>query len=251
MKAKEVAAIIEEFAPLSLQEGWDNAGFSVGESNQEVTSVLVALDCTPELILEAVELGANMIITHHPLIFGGVKKITFDNVVGRSIQLAIQNNIVLYSAHTNADKVWVSKLMAERLNLENVSPLDESLIGVVGDLPCEMDSKEFVERVKSVFSLKSIRYSQPLEQKIRRVALCGGSGKSMINASIANGAQAYITGDIPYHEFFCRDNYMILDIGHYESEIDFVENIISILKKKISNFAIYNTTKNNNPIYYI
>ena len=105
MKAKEVAAIIEEFAPLSLQEGWDNAGFSVGDSNQEVTSVLVALDCTPELILEAVELGANMIITHHPLIFGGVKKITFDNVVGRSIQLAIQNNIVLYSAHTNADKV--------------------------------------------------------------------------------------------------------------------------------------------------
>ena len=251
MKAKDVAAIIEEYAPLSLQEGWDNAGFSVGDPEQEITSILVALDCTPALILEAVELGANMIITHHPLIFGGVKKIAFDNVVGKSIQLAIKHNIVLYAAHTNADKVWVSKLMAERLNLVNVAPLDESLLGVVGDLPNEMESVDFVEMVKSLFSLKSIRYSQPLEQKIKRVALCGGSGKSLIDASIANGAQAYITGDIPYHEFFCRDNYMILDIGHYESEIDFVENIITILKKKISNFAIHNTTKNNNPIYYI
>ena len=119
--------MIEEFAPLSIQEGWDNSGLCVGSPEDEVTSVLLALDCTPALVDEAVACGADMIITHHPLIFSGLKKISSDNMVGEAVIKAIKAGICIYAAHTNADKVigGVSGAMAAKLGLQNVSILDE------------------------------------------------------------------------------------------------------------------------------
>ena len=257
MKVKDIIEVIEEFAPLSLQEGWDNSGLCIGSPEDPVTSVLFGLDCTPELVDEAVSCGADMIVTHHPLIFSGLKKISPDNKVGEAVIKAIKAGISIYAAHTSADKViaGVSGAMAARLGLENVRILDEdgdgTGLGVVGDLPHPLTSDEAVALVKESFGLEMMKTSRPLEGMISRVAMCGGSGGSLIGAAMRSGAQLYISGDISYHNFFTADGFMIMDIGHYESEIEIVDILFSLIKKKFPTFAV-RITQNiySNPIFY-
>jgi len=257
MKARDIINVIESFAPLSIQENWDNSGLCVGSEDDEVTSVLLGLDCTPELVDEAVECGADMIVTHHPLIFSGLKKISPDDQVGAAVIKAIKAGISIYAAHTSADKViaGVSGAMASRLGLVNVSILDEdgegTGLGVVGDLPQPVTAAEAVTLVKERFGLKALRSSRPVEGMISRVAMCGGSGGSLIKAAMASGAQLYLSGDISYHNFFTRDGFMIMDIGHYESEIEIVDILFSLLRKNFPTFAV-RITQNiySNPIFY-
>ena len=257
MRVRDITKAIEEFAPLSLQEGWDNSGLSVGSPDAEVSSVLIGLDCTEELVGEAVACGADMIVTHHPLIFSGLKKIAPDDPVGAAVIMAVKAGISIYAAHTNADKViaGVSGAMAARLGLDNVSILDEdgegTGLGVVGDLPHPLLAQEAVALVKERFGLKAMRTSRPIEGPVTRVAMCGGSGGSLIKAAMASGAQLYISGDISYHNFFTREGFMIMDIGHYESEIEIVDILFSLLRKKFPTFAV-RITQNiySNPIFY-
>ena len=257
MKVKDIIEVIEEFAPLSLQEGWDNSGLCIGSPEDPVTSVLFGLDCTPELVDEAASCGADMIVTHHPLIFSGLKKISSDNKVGEAVIKAIKAGISIYAAHTSADKViaGVSGAMAARLGLENVRILDEdgdgTGLGVVGDLPRPLTSDEAVALVKERFGLEMMKTSRPLEGMISRVAMCGGSGGSLIGAAMKSGAQLYISGDISYHNFFTADGFMIMDIGHYESEIEIVDILFSLIKKNFPTFAV-RITQNiySNPIFY-
>ena len=256
-KVKDVTKVIEDFAPLSIQEGWDNSGLCIGSPEAPVTSVLLGLDCTPELVDEAIECGADMIVTHHPLIFSGLKKISPEDQVGEAVIKAIKAGISIYAAHTSADKViaGVSGAMAARLGLQDVSILDEdgegTGLGVVGDLPQPLTAAEAVALVKERFSLKAMRTSRPVQGKISRVAMCGGSGGSLIKAAAASGAQLYISGDISYHNFFTREGFMIMDIGHYESEIEIVDILFSLLRKNFPTFAV-RITQNiySNPIFY-
>ena len=257
MKVKDIIKVIEDFAPLSVQEGWDNSGLCVGSPDDEVTGVLLALDCTPELVDEAVACGADMIVTHHPLIFSGLKKITGEDLVSAAVIKAIKAGVAIYAAHTNADKVLegVSGAMAARLGLENVEILDRSPegygLGAVGDLPEAMTSEQAVAFVKERFSLKTVRCSRPVEGMISRIAVCGGSGGSLISAARASGARLYISGDISYHNFFTPEGFMLMDIGHYESEIDIVDILFSLIKKNFPTFAVRITQNlNSNPIYY-
>ncbi len=256
-KVRDVTKVIEDFAPLSVQESWDNSGLCIGSYDAPVSSVLVGLDCTPELVDEAIECGADMIVTHHPLIFSGLKKITPDDMVGEAVMKAIKAGISIYAAHTSADKVLagVSGAMAEKLGLQNVSILDEdgegTGLGVVGDLPEPLSAEDVVSLVKERFGLKVMKASRPLEGKITRVAMCGGSGGSLIKAAMASGAQLYISGDISYHNFFTKEGFMIMDIGHYESEIEIVDILFSLLRKNFPTFAV-RITQNiySNPIFY-
>ena len=257
MKVKDIISVIEEFAPLSIQESWDNSGLCVGSPEDEVTSVLLGLDCTPALVDEAVACGADMIVTHHPLIFKGVKKISPDDQTGEAIIKAIRAGISIYAAHTSADKVLagVSGAMAARLGLKNVRILDEdgegTGLGTVGEFQTPMTSDEAVAYVKERFSLKVVKASKPLEGKIETVAMCGGSGGSLIGAAMKSGAQLYISGDISYHNFFTEPGFMIMDIGHYESEIEIVDILFSLIRKKFPTFAVRITQNvNSNPIYY-
>ena len=257
MRVRDIINVIEEFAPSSIQEGWDNSGLCIGSPDDEVTSILLALDCTPELIDEAVGCGADMIVTHHPLIFSGLKKISSDDLVGRAVIKAIKNGISIYAAHTNADKVLsgVSGAMARRLGLENVSILadegDGTGLGVVGTLPQPLTSRQAMDLVKEKFGLKVVKSSKPVEGPVTKVAMCGGSGASLIKAAQKAGAQLYISGDISYHNFFTQNDFMIMDIGHYESEIDIVEILFSLIKKNFPTFAVRITQNiNSNPIYY-
>ena len=252
MTARELVEPIEIMAPPETQAGWDNSGFSVGNPDGEVSRALIALDCTPQVVAEAVEKGCDIIITHHPLIFGEVKSITEQTWLGRTIGAAIRGKITIYSAHTNMDLAagGVSYLMAEKLGLRNCEPLDTEGYGLVGDLPVPVYAEELANQTKFLFNAEHIRGSRLTDVPVKRVAVCGGSGKSFIHCALKKGAQAYITADIPYHDFYCEDNFMILDIGHYNSEYNVVNLIYGILCKKFPNFALLISEKNNNPIYY-
>ena len=232
MKAREIAAVLEEFAPLQSQESWDNAGICIGSPEAEVHGVLVGFDCTPALLQEAVACGADMVVTHHPLIFGGLKRIDPDDPVGAAVILAIRHGIVVYAAHTNADKA------AGGVN---------SFIGL---LPAPMRGADFCALVKERFALRVLRCSAPVDE-VWRVATSCGSGSSFAEKAFRAGADAFVTADVSYHHFFVPEGRMILDIGHWESEVDIVAKFVSILRKKLPTFAVYTATqKNNNPIYY-
>ena len=150
MKAKEIIKVIEDFAPLSIQESWDNCGLCIGSPEDEVSSVLIGLDCTVELVDEAIRCGADMIITHHPLIFSGLKKISPEDMVGAAVIKAVRAGICIYAAHTSADKViaGVSGAMAARLGLTDIEILDEdgegTGLGAVGNLPAPVTAQEAV-----------------------------------------------------------------------------------------------------------
>ncbi len=252
MKAFELVRPIEEMAPLSQQEKWDNCGFTVGDPQKEVSKVLVALDCTEEVVDEAIECGADMIITHHPLIFSGVKKISRHNWLGRVIYKAVSHDLTIYAAHTNMDKAagGVSALMAQNLGLQECTPLTPDNFGIVGNLSVECSVHELAARIKEVFGADIIRCSEPLEGTVSRIAVCGGSGKSFIPDAIREGAQVYITGDVSYHDFYTEREFMVMDIGHYFSEYGIVGLFANILSKNFHNFAVSISKKNNNPIYY-
>ena len=257
MKVKDIIKVIEDFAPLSVQESWDNSGLCVGSPEDEVNGVLIALDCTPELVDEAVACGADLSVTHHPLIFSGLKKISPETQVGRAVIKAVKAGVSIYAAHTSADKVLsgVSGDMARKLGLEDVEILqkdgEDIGLGVVGNLPHPMKSEDVVRFVKERFGLKVAKVSRPLDEPVSRVAMCGGSGGSLIGEARRSGAQLYISGDISYHNFFAEDGFMIMDIGHYESEIGIVDILFSLIKKNFPTFAVRITQNiNSNPIYY-
>ncbi len=256
MKARDIIEIIDRFAPGSLQEDWDNSGLMAGDIEREVTSAIVALDCTMDVVDEAIDKGAQMIITHHPLIFGGLKKIGTDRVQERVLIKIIKNDLVVYSVHTNIDKVpdGVSGVMAEKLKLCNTSVLDIDRdgygLGIIGELQRSLSCHDFIVNLKDLFKVNTIKTSAPVREMINRVAVCGGSGSSLIDKAQKAGAQVLVTGDISYHHFFCEDGFMIIDIGHFESEIAVADLLCSVIKKKIPNFAIFKSERNNNPIYY-
>ena len=259
MRVSDITRAIEAFAPLAIQENWDNSGLLIGSPLDEVKGVMIGFDCTPGLVDRALAAGCNMVITHHPLIFGGLKSIRPEDPVGEAVIKAVRGGVAVYAAHTTADKViaGVSGEMARKIGLENVAILDEEPggtgLGVVGDLPAPMEPQALFALLKERFSLKMLRVSKPVEGKVSRIALCGGSGSSLIGAARAAGAQVYVSADISYHHFFTPEGFMIADIGHFESEVAIVDIFFSELKKNFPNFAVCidPEIKRSNPIQYI
>jgi len=256
MRAGDIAAAIEQFAPLSIQESWDNSGLCIGSPEKEVHGVLVGFDCTPDLIDEALQKGCDMVVTHHPLIFHGIKRIQDGDPVSDAIVKAIRGGVAVYAAHTTADKVLtgVSGAMARRLGLRDIAILEDEGgfgLGAVGTLERPLDGEEAVALVKERFGLKLLRCSAPVDG-ISRVALCGGSGASEIGAARSAGAQLYISADISYHHFFTPEGFMIMDIGHFESEVEIVTILSEVIKEKFPTFAvrISDNLGRSNPVRY-
>ena len=258
MKAKEVIQALEEFAPLSLQESYDNAGLTVGSPEKEVHKALLSVDVTEEIVDEAIAAGADMIISHHPLIFRGLKNITCDDYTGRSIIKAIKNDIVIYASHTNMDSAagGVSFKMGEKIGLRGMTFLipgntENSGLGVIGDLEQPMKPEDFLNLLKSTFKVPCIRYSGN-EEKVSRIALCGGAGAEFAGEAIRQGADMFVSADFKYHDFFMADKRICLaDIGHFESEQFTLEIFYEVISKKLPNFAIQITGINSNPIKYL
>ena len=256
MKVRDVTAALEAFAPLSIQEGWDNSGLCIGAPEDEVHGVLLGFDCTPELIDEAVARGCDMVVTHHPLIFRGLKRIQGGDPVSDAVIKAVRAGVAVYAAHTTADKViaGVSGAMARRLGLQDIVLMEDEGgfgLGAVGTLPQPMSGEEAVAYVKERFGLQVVRVSRPVA-RVEKVAVCGGSGSSEIDAARATGAQLYISGDISYHHFFTPEGFMVMDIGHFESEVDIVEILSKVISEKIPTFAvrISDNLGRSNPVRY-
>ena len=256
MRVGDIIAAIEQFAPLSIQEGWDNSGLSIGSPEDEVHGVLVGFDCTAELIDEAVAAGCDMVVTHHPLIFKGLKRIQGGDSVSDAVIRAVRAGVAVYAAHTTADKViaGVSGAMARRLELQDITLMEDEGgfgLGAVGTLPRPMTGEEAIAYVKDKFGLSTVRVSRPVD-RVERVAMCGGSGASEIEAARASGAQLYISGDISYHHFFTPDGFMVMDIGHFESEVDIVGILFKVISEKFPTFAvrISDNLGRSNPVRY-
>ena len=244
MKVKDIIRAIEEFAPACIQESWDNTGLQIGSPEQEVHGVLLALDCTPELIAEAGRRGCDMVITHHPLLYEPLRQVCPEDVTGRTVIDAIRSGCAVYASHTSADKTpgGVSWAMAEKLGLKNVRVLDEDApgtgLGVVGDLPEALPTQDALALVKNAFGIPVLRHSAPVKGPVSRIALCGGSGSSLVDKALKAGAQLYVCGDISYHHFFAPEGITIADAGHFETEVGIVDIFYGVLTKYFPNFAV-------------
>ena len=260
----QVASWLDATFHPELQEDYDNAGFLVGERQVPCTGILIALDLTPAVADEAITLGFNLIVTHHPLIFSGLRRITSDNEAGRTVISLIRHGIAVYAAHTNLDNLpWgVNGILSEKLGLQNtriLKPLDnENGAGMVGELPEPMEANAFLLKVKEILRIPTLRTSSTHAithshiHTISKVALCGGSGASFIADALAAKADIYITADLKYHDFQRAEGRIILvDAGHYETE-QFAKDIFyRAISENFSNFACRISTRQQSLVNYI
>jgi dinuclear metal center YbgI/SA1388 family protein len=361
---REVITFLETIAPKNYQESYDNSGLLTGQPDWDVTGVLTTLDCTEKVVQEAIERKCNLIVSHHPIIFKGLKKITGQNYVERTIIKAIKNDIALYAIHTNLDNVYwgVNKKISEKIGLINCNVLvpkvnslsklvtfvpteysasvlaaiheagagaignyrncsfttegtgtflptayakpsvgeigsqetvaehrievilpshkerqvidalkkshpyeevvyylsalinenQEAGAGMIGELKQPEEPKQFLSRLKNVMRTNVIRHTQMPNRLIKKVALCGGSGSFLLPNAMSLGADAFVSADFKYHEFFDADNrILIADIGHFESEQFTKELLQEVLTRKFPTFAINFSNTPTNPISYL
>jgi dinuclear metal center YbgI/SA1388 family protein len=363
MKISSIISFLESLAPSSLQEVYDNAGLITGDAGWECSGIICSLDATEEVVLEAIAKKCNLIIAHHPIIFGGLKKINGKNYVEKTVITAIKNDIAIYAIHTNLDNVLagVNGRIAGELGLKSVSileakentlkklftfvpttkaaavrtalfaaggghignysecsfstegtgtfragadtnpyvgkpgephteneikieivfpawvqgtliaalkeshPYEEvafdivsvdnqhpgSGAGVVGELAEPMDETVFLNYLKKIFSLPVVRHTALINKPVKRVAVCGGAGSFLISKALAAGADAFVTADMKYHEFFDANGRMLIaDIGHYESEQFTIHLLQEVLEQKFPTFAVLKTGVKTNPVHY-
>ncbi len=363
MKIKEIVSYFESIAPPSLQESYDNSGLIIGDPQKNIQSALITLEVTPEVLDEAIARNTPLIISHHPLIFKGIKRLTGANQVERMIIKAIQKDIAIFAAHTNFDSVvgGLNSYLCEKIGLHDVRvlkpreghllklvtfvpedhiegvraavfeagagtignydhcsfntqgkgsfragekskpfagrkgelhfenelrletilprhfkfqviqallrshPYDEVAydlyplennyplagMGMIGELNEDWKEKTFLDRLKKVFNIHTLRHTQCLGKAIRKVAVCGGAGSSLLPDAMRAGADIFISSDFRYHDFFeAEKRILIADIGHYESEYLVKEVFSDLIKKKFPTFAAQISEVNTNPINF-
>jgi len=364
MRLKELCSYLDSKIPLAFQESYDNSGLQIGLPEMEITSAMITLDVTEEIIEEALSKKCDIIISHHPLIFNSIKSISGKTYTEKILHKAIKHDIAIYSAHTNLDiyNCSVSRKMAEKLTLEKVrvlSPIKNRMLklityipeshlenvrealfeagagvvgnydhcgfissgtgsfrggensnpyagkkgkihfekeirfetilfshlkdkvirklldahpyeevaydiyaleneniniglGCIGEFKDKIVEEDFLNLISKVFDAKGVRYSNITGRQIKKVALCGGSGASLISKAIFSGADAFISADIKYHNFFdADDRILIVDIGHFESEKFSTEILYDLIIKKFPKFAVRFSETNTNPINYL
>ena len=261
MKIKQVLSALEQFAPLPLQESWDNAGLQVGLTEAEVSGALLCLDVNEKIVDEAIEKGCNLIVSHHPLLFRGLKQISGKDYVQRCVIKAIKHDVVIVSMHTNMDNAMngVNWKIAERLGLkdrrffaqkqvENV----EAGSGVVGNLSQALPAQDFIQLVKRQFGVECAQCNELLQRSVKRVAICGGAGDFLLDDAVREGADAFITGEMHYHVYFDHEQQIqICVIGHYQSEQFTSEIFRYIILKECPGVRTEIAETNTNPIKYI
>lgn len=277
LRIHEIVSAFEAVAPLALQESYDNSGLIVGDRDAEVTRALLCLDCTEAVVEEAIVKGCDIIIAHHPIVFGGLKRFTGGDYVQRSVIKAIQNNIAIYACHTNLDNVLrggVNERIAQQLGFDvervlrpiaadfgSFTSLDGVVdsevfrtagAGVLCNLQKPMNVLDFLQHVKERMGAEVVKYTKCDIEVLGKVAICGGAGSFLIGDALRAGADAFITSDVKYHEFFDAQGKMLLcDIGHYESEKYTIDLFSNILSAKFPKFATIFAGTITNPIDYL
>lgn len=261
MQIKDILSILESIAPPHLQESYDNAGLIVGDPEVPVTGVLFCLDSTEAVVNEAVEKGCNLVVAHHPIVFRGLKRLNGANYVERTVMLAIRQNVAIYAIHTNLDNVYhlgVNTKIAERLGLANtriLAPKPGQVdigAGLLGELPTPVSEIEFLQNAKKNLRTNCVRHTALRGKTVRTVAVCGGSGSFLLPEALRAGADAFVTADFKYHEFFDAEGKLVIaDIGHFESEQFTIELLHDIVREKFPTFALHLTEVNTNPVFYL
>lgn len=260
MKIRTVVDALERFAPLPLQESYDNAGLQIGLTEAEVSGVLLCLDVTEDVIDEAIKKDCNLIVSHHPLIFHKLSQISNNSYVERCVIKAIKNDVAIASMHTNIDFAFggVNYKIAEKLNLSSLVKIGEEKTlegvngseGLMGTLPEPMAADDFIILLKKVFNVECVQANQLLRRPITKVAVAGGSASFMLNAAMVAGADAFITGEMHYHEYFGTEQQIqIAILGHYQSEQFTTEVFRSIIEPL--GVRCCDSEINTNPILYI
>ena len=258
----QIIKIMDQLAPPWLAEEWDNVGLQIGDPRLPVRRIWVALDPSPEVVKAACGDGVDLLISHHPLIFRPLKSIDFDTPGGSIIQMASQHQLAIFSAHTNLDIVrdGVNDVLAKRLGLKHLEILEQVKIGEplkngsmspvggelehgmgrIGSLGKTTSLKSLALTVKEKLKLDFAKVTGNPQLKVTQVAICSGSGSSLMQTFISSGAQVYISGDIRYHD--ARDaesaNRGIIDIGHFPSEHLMVEALVHQLGKILNREGI-------------
>ena len=255
---RSIIDAIEAYAPLRLQEDYDNSGLQLGFPDTPVSKVLVSLDISEEVIDEAIAKGCNLVVSHHPLIFRPLRSISGASWQQRCVIKALSEGIALYSAHTNLDNVrgGVNYKIAEMIGLsgglEWLRPVcaDEAGSGVIGELPCGEDAGEFILRLKEIFGVECIRHNCTQKKTIRRVALCGGAGAFLMKDALEKGADCFITGELHYHDFFDGEGMILVELGHFQSE-QFTSCLLrDIIHESVPEVEILLAETQTNPIRY-
>ncbi|TKB26081.1 Nif3-like dinuclear metal center hexameric protein [Desulfopila sp. IMCC35006] len=241
VQVKDIVESLNQEAPFSLAEAWDNVGLLVGDPDQEVTAVLAGLDPTNRLVEEAIALGANTIITHHPVIFKPLPNINTAEPGGRLLQKALAGQIALIGCHTNFDSAreGVSDYLALQLGLINLSPLvcspgdnaSGTGLGRIGSYSSPLAAVDFVARMLRVLNLPSVQMAGTLPAKITTVAICGGSGSDLAPLAFQRGADVYLSAEIKHSTalWAVENNFCIIDGTHYATE----KPAVALLVKKL------------------
>ena len=250
VKCQVVMDALERIAPKRLAEEWDNPGLLVGAFNQDVHRILVCLDVSDGVVKQAVREGADMIVAHHPLIFKGIKKIRTDLPLGARLRQLLKHDIAVAAAHTNLDiavggvndvlatKIGLGKLSTFVITSQDADGTVESL-GRIGSLPAPMAVEDFAVQVRESLSAEHVRLVNAGARPVRKVALCSGSGAEFIQKAAFMGADAYVTGDVKYHEAqtAMELGLHVIDAGHFATEFPVVE----VLRQRLADeLAEYN-----------
>lgn len=271
MKCRDIIEFLQQQFPESMACDWDNVGLLAGSMEKEVHTVYIALDATDEAIAAAVEAQADMLLTHHPLIFKGIRQVNSEDFIGRRILELIRHDMAYYAMHTNFDVAAMADLAAERLGLSDITVLQETGtlpegaaseagsalpegtvkaespvgmrtvgIGKIGTLPCEMTLGECAELTKQSFGLDKVKVFGEPDMRVQCAAVCPGSGKSVIEDALKKGAQVLITGDIDHHEGIdaVARGMAVIDAGHYGLEQIFIPYMKEYLEARLPELAV-------------
>jgi len=239
-KIGDVLRIVGRVIPETLARDWDNSGLQVGSLDWPAKGIIISLDADISLFDKARELDANIAITHHPLIFSPIKRLELGTPVGRLLERAVTDRIAVYSAHTNLDVMegGVNDTLAKRIGLLDATPLAD--IGRIGEVASEETLENIAERIKADFSISHLIVVGDMGRRIKRVAVCGGSGGSLVRDAAENGADLLITGDVKYHAAKDAEAYgiSVIDIGHFASESVILPVMASIIKEALEKDGI-------------
>jgi dinuclear metal center YbgI/SA1388 family protein len=262
MQIREIIHFLDTVAPARYQESYDNSGLLYGDENWPCTGIVVALDATTAVIEEAIRRGANLVITHHPILFSAIKKIEGKSYAEQAFLKAIKNDVALLAVHTNLDNVihGVNGKIAQVIGLQHTTimqpagPADAVPgvgSGLIGELASAVSETAFLAQLKAVFKVPVVRHTGFLGKPVKTVAVCGGSGSFLINRALQLKADVYVTADIKYHQFFDANGQMVIaDVGHFESEQYTIDLLYDLLAEKFPTFAVFKTGLITNPVNY-
>lgn len=258
MRCKQITALLEELAPPEYAEAWDNIGLLVGDEEKEIHRIMLAVDATDQVMEAALKEKVDLLVTHHPLIFTGMKSINEKHFIGRRVRTLIRENICYYAMHTNFDIAGgMAEAAADCLHLQEIRVLEPTLnqkgIGAVGQLPSKMTLRELANEVKTVFQLDSVKVFGDLDKKIQLAAISPGSGNREIPFAQKEQAEVLITGDIDHHHGIdaVAQGLMIIDAGHYGLEKIFIPVVEKYLRKHLEVDITIQREEEKNPFTVI